>query len=40
MEEIVKQLNSPKMQYVISLITGNTQISKRELESLVPAKLD
>jgi len=40
MEEIVKQLNSPKMQYVISLITGNTQISKRELESLVPINLE
>lgn len=39
MEEIVRQLNSPEVQDVISLITGNTQISKNELERLIPIRL-
>jgi adenine-specific DNA-methyltransferase len=38
MEEIVKQLNSPEVQNVVSLITGNTQISKNELEKLIPIR--
>jgi len=39
LEEIVKQLNSPEVQDVVSLITGNTQISKNELEKLIPIRL-
>ncbi|MGC9071564.1 MAG: HsdM family class I SAM-dependent methyltransferase [Acidilobus sp.] len=36
MEEIVAQLNSPITWDVLSKVTGNTQISKTELENLVP----
>lgn len=39
MREIVEQLNSDETQKIIRMITGNTQISKRELEELVPLKL-
>ena len=39
MEEIVRQLNSPEAQKVVSLITGNTQISRNELEKLIPIRL-
>jgi adenine-specific DNA-methyltransferase len=39
LEEIVKQLNSEETQKLLSLITGNTQISKNELENLFPIKL-
>jgi len=39
LEEIVRQLNSPLTQELVSIITGNTQISKNELESLIPIKL-
>lgn len=39
MEEIVRQLNSPEVQDVVSLITGNTQVSKNELERLIPIRL-
>jgi len=39
MEEIVRQLNSPEAQKVVSLITGNTQISRNELERLIPIRL-
>jgi adenine-specific DNA-methyltransferase len=38
LEEIVRQLNSPRTQELVSIITGNTQISKNELESLIPIK--
>jgi adenine-specific DNA-methyltransferase len=38
LEEIVRQLNSPRTQELVSIITGNTQISKKELESLIPIK--
>jgi len=38
MKEIVRQLNSPEIQGIISLITGNTQISKNELEKLIPIR--
>jgi adenine-specific DNA-methyltransferase len=37
--EIVHQLNSSETQKIVSMITGNTQISKKELENLVPIKL-
>jgi adenine-specific DNA-methyltransferase len=36
MEEIVRQLNDPRTWEILSHITGNTQISKTELENLVP----
>jgi len=39
LEEIVKQLNSSEAQEAVKLITGNTQISKTELEKLFPIKL-
>ncbi len=39
MEDIVRQINSPETRRVVSLVTGNTQISARELEWLVPVKL-
>jgi adenine-specific DNA-methyltransferase len=39
LEEIVRQLNSQETQELVSLITGNTQISKNELEKLFPIKL-
>ena len=39
LEEIVKQLNSSEAQQAVKLITGNTQISKTELEKLFPIKL-
>lgn len=39
MKEIVKQLNSLKIQNIIRSLTGNTQISKTELEKLVPITL-
>lgn len=38
-EEIVRQLNSPETQRILRILTGNTQISKTELEKLVPIKL-
>jgi adenine-specific DNA-methyltransferase len=37
--EIVHQLNSSETQKIVRMITGNTQISKKELENLVPIKL-
>ncbi|PNV80097.1 MAG: hypothetical protein C0179_06165 [Fervidicoccus sp.] len=36
MEEIVRQLNDPRTWELLSHVTGNTQISKTELENLVP----
>jgi len=39
LEEIVQCLNSPETQKIIRTLTGNTQISKTELENLVPIKL-
>ncbi len=39
MEEIVRQLNDPRTWEVLSYITGNTQVSKNELENLVPVPL-
>jgi len=39
LEEIVRQLNSQETQELVSLITGNTQISKNELEKLFPIRL-
>ncbi len=39
LEEIVRQLNSPQIQELVRTITGNTQISKNELEKLIPIKL-
>ncbi len=39
LKEIVRQLNSSKAQEGVKLITGNTQISKTELERLFPIKL-
>jgi len=36
MEEIVRQLNSERIQKIVREITGNTQISKTELEYLIP----
>lgn len=39
MEEIVKYLNSHDVCRIVREITGNTQISKRELEELVPIKI-
>ena len=39
LEEIVRQLNSPEAQEVVKMITGNTQISKTELERIFPIKL-
>ncbi len=37
--EIVRQLNSHEAQKIVRMITGNTQISKTELERLFPIKL-
>ncbi|MGC9121572.1 MAG: HsdM family class I SAM-dependent methyltransferase, partial [Thermogladius sp.] len=39
MEGIVRQLNDPRTWEVLSHITGNTQVSKNELENLVPVPL-
>ncbi len=39
LEEIVRQLNSLEAQEVVKMITGNTQISKTELERLFPIKI-
>jgi adenine-specific DNA-methyltransferase len=39
LEEIVRQINSLEAQEVVKMITGNTQISKTELEKLFPIKL-
>ena len=39
LEEIVRQLNSSEAQEAVKMITGNTQISKTELERLFPIKL-
>ena len=39
MKEIVRWLNSPEVQRIVSLITGNTQISKKELENLIPIRV-
>ena len=39
LEEIVRQLNSSQAQEAVKMITGNTQISKTELERLFPIKL-
>ncbi len=39
MRAIVKWLNSSETQEAIRLITGNTQISKNELERIVPIKI-
>ncbi len=39
MVEIVKQLNSREVNNIIREITGNTQLSKTELEKLVPLKI-
>ncbi|WP_434730904.1 N-6 DNA methylase [Thermogladius sp. KZ2Tp1] len=39
MEEIVRQLNDPRTWELLSYITGNTQVSKNELENLVPVPL-
>ncbi|MGC9115745.1 MAG: HsdM family class I SAM-dependent methyltransferase [Fervidicoccaceae archaeon] len=36
MEEIVKQLNSPETRRILKILTGNTQISKTELEEMIP----
>lgn len=38
LEEIVKQINSLEAQEVVKMITGNTQISKTELQKLFPIK--
>ncbi|MEM0061133.1 MAG: N-6 DNA methylase [Fervidicoccaceae archaeon] len=37
---IVRWLNSPEAQKVIRAITGNTQVSKNELERIIPIRLD
>ncbi len=39
MEEIVEQLNGGETREVVRMITGNTQISKNELEKLVPVRV-
>jgi len=39
MKKIVRQLNQPETQEAVRMITGNTQISKNELEKLLPIKL-
>jgi adenine-specific DNA-methyltransferase len=39
LEKIVRGLNSPRAQAAVNMITGNTQISKTELERLFPIKL-
>ncbi len=39
MEEIVRQLNSLETQRIVRVLTGNTQISKTELEKLIPLKI-
>ncbi|MEM2178211.1 MAG: N-6 DNA methylase [Candidatus Methanomethylicaceae archaeon] len=39
LNEIVKQINSSEAQAVVRMITGNTQISKTELERLFPIKI-
>ena len=38
MEELTGKINNIDSQY-LSLLTGNTQISKTELENLIPLKL-
>ncbi len=37
--KIVKWLNSDEMQKIVRIVTGNTQISKNELEKLLPIKI-
>ena len=39
MEEIVRQLNSEEVNRMVREITGNTQISKTELENLIPLRM-
>lgn len=39
LEEIVRQLNSEQIRKVVSWIIGNTQLSKTELEELIPISL-
>jgi adenine-specific DNA-methyltransferase len=36
LEDILRQLNSPEKANIVQSITGNTQISKNELENLFP----
>lgn len=38
MNEIVRQINSPETQRILKILTGNTQISKTELEKLIHVK--
>ncbi len=38
LEEIVNQLNSRETQNIVKVLTGNTQISKTELEKLLPIR--
>ena len=39
LEEIVQQLNSEQVRKIVSWIIGNTQLSKTELEELIPIRL-
>ncbi len=39
-KEIVRQLNSDRVSSIVTEITGNTQISKTELENLIPLKVN
>jgi len=39
LKEIIKQLNSPQNAEILFSLTGNTQISKNELENLFPIKV-
>ncbi len=39
MEEVVRALNSDETQRLVGMLTGNTQVSARELEHLVPIRL-
>lgn len=40
LEDIVRQLNSERINHIVRELIGNTQISKTELENLIPLRID